>query len=159
MRSAICLILGIAIGSAMQPSSDQQREIISLNHVAIAVSDVDATARLYSESMGFPQAFAFKDPDGSPTLAYFQINRNTFIELLPVTSERPAGLVHFGLEVMQLDSLVRKLRTAGLQVRDPAVSPRTGSRIAVARTTQGTDIELLEFGPESLHRKVMDAWQ
>jgi hypothetical protein len=39
------------------------------------------------------------------------------------------------------------------------VSPRTKSRIAVARTPQGTGVELLEFGPESLHRRVMNAWK
>ena len=46
-----------------------------------------------------------------------------------------------------------------MQVRDPLVSPRTKSRIAVATTPQGTAVELLEFGQESLHRKVMNAWK
>jgi hypothetical protein len=62
---------------------------------------------------------------------------------MPVTAERPAGFVHFGLEVEQLDGVVRRLRAAGLQVGDPSVSPRTSSRIAVARTPDGTAIELL----------------
>jgi len=159
MRSAICLIVGIAIGVVVQTAVAQQREVISLNHVAIAVPDFDAASRFYSEGMGFPQAFAFREANGSPTLAYFQINRNTFIELMPVTPERPAGFVHFGLEVTQLDALVKRLRSAGMEVRDPVVSSRTGSRIAVARTPQGTGVELLEFGPDSLHRKVMEAWK
>lgn len=159
MRSAICLVLGIAIGSVMQAAGGQPREITSLNHVAIAVQDFDAAGRFYAESLGFPQAFSFKEASGSPTLSYFQINRNTFIELLPVTPDRPAGFVHFGLEVADLDGLVKKLRARGLQVGDPVVSPRTRSRLALARTGQGTDIELLEFGPDSLHRKVMDAWR
>jgi catechol 2,3-dioxygenase-like lactoylglutathione lyase family enzyme len=87
------------------------------------------------------------------------VNRNTFIELMPVTAERPAGFVHFGLEVTQLDGLVKRLRAAGMDVRDPAVSPRTKTRIAAARTPQGTSVELLEFGPDSLHRKAIAAWK
>jgi hypothetical protein len=69
--------------------------------------------------------FSSREPDGSPAPSYFQINRNTFIELMPVTKERAAGLVHFGLEVAQLDDVVKRLRAAGMDVRDPVVSPRT----------------------------------
>jgi len=62
------------------------------------------------------------------------------------------------VEVTQLDGLVKKLRTAGMDGREPVVSPRTRSRTAVARTPRGTGVELLEFGPDSLHRKVIGAW-
>ena len=159
MRSAIWLIVGITTGAGLQTALAQQGEVISLNHVAIAVADFDAASRFYSERMGFSQAFAFREANGSPSLSYFQINRNTFIELMPVTPERPAGFVHFGLEVTQLDGLVKRLRAAGMEVRDPIVSSRTKSRIAVGRTPQGTGVELLEFGPDSLHKKVMEAWK
>jgi len=159
MRSAICLVVGIVVGAAMQTALGQEREVMSLNHVAIAVPDFEAASRFYAEGMGFPQAFAFKEANGSPAFSYFQIDRNTFIELMPVTPERPAGVVHVGLAVTQLDGAVQRLRAAGMEVHDPVVSSRTKSRIAVARTPQGTSVELLEFGPDSLQRKVMDAWK
>jgi hypothetical protein len=92
-------------------------------------------------------------------LSYFQINQNTVIELMPVTPVRGAGFVHFGLEATNLDDVVNRLRTAGMEVRDPIVSSRTKSRIADARTPQGRGVELLEFGPDSLHRKAMQAWK
>ena len=159
MRSFLCLAVGIAIGAWTETAISQQREIISLNHVASAVPDFEAATRFYSDGMGFSKAFAFQDPSGAPSLSYFQINRNTFIELMPVTPERPAGFVHLGLEVTQLDDLVKRPRGAGMDVRDPVVSPRTKSRIAVAQTPQGTGVELLEFGPDSLHRRVIEAWK
>jgi hypothetical protein len=56
---------------------------------------------------------------------------------------------HFGLEVGQLDSAVEQLRGRGVQVRPPSVSPRTGSRIAIASGPGGINLELLEFGAES----------
>jgi catechol 2,3-dioxygenase-like lactoylglutathione lyase family enzyme len=159
MRSAFLLAVGVVIGAGIQTAVGQQRGIVGLNHVAIAVQDFEAASRFYSKGMGFPEAFAFREPDGTPTLSYFQINRNTFIELMPVTPQRPAGFVHFGLEVTDLDDVVRRLRAAGMEVRDPSVSPRTKSRIAVARTPEGTTVELLEFGPDSLHRKIIEAWK
>ena len=159
MRSALLLVLGVIIGASAQTAIGQQRDITSLNHVAIAVDTFDAAAKFYANSMGFPEAFAFREPDGRPTLSYFQVNRNTFIELMPATAQRPAGFIHFGVEVANLDATVARLRSAGMDVRDPVVSSRTRSRVAVATTPQGTGVELLEFGPDSLHRKVMDAWK
>jgi predicted enzyme related to lactoylglutathione lyase len=78
---------------------------------------------------------------------------------MPASAARPAGFVHIGLEVSDLDATVKRLRQGGMSVRDPNVSARTKSRIAVATTPQGTGVELLEYGPESLQRKVMDAWK
>lgn len=159
MRSALFLALGIVIGASAQTAVGQQRDITSLNHVAIAVENFGPAAKFYTEVMGFPEAFAFREPDGRPTLSYFQVNRNTFIELMPATAERPAGFVHFGLEVANLDATVTRLRAAGMDVKNPVVSSRTKSRVAVTNTPQGIGVELLEFGPDSLHRKVMDAWK
>ena len=159
MRALAFFVSGILVGVALQSGLAQERRIIGLNHVALSVDNFDDAARFYSKIMGFPEAFAFREPDGKPALSYFQINRDTFVELMPSTAVRPAGFVHFGLQVADLDSTVKRLRESGMQVHDPVVSPRTRSRIAVATTPQGTAVELLEFGPESLHRKVMNAWK
>ena len=159
MRNAFFLVVGLVLGAGLQGLRGQQRDIISLNHVAIAVEDFAGASRFYSQLMNFPEAFALREANGSPALSYFQINRNTFIELMPVTADRPAGFVHFGLEVTNVDDVVKRLRSTGMSVGDPGTSPRTKSRIAVARTPQGTSLELLEFRPDSLHRKVIDAWK
>jgi catechol 2,3-dioxygenase-like lactoylglutathione lyase family enzyme len=159
MRTAFLLLVGAALGAWVQDVVGQQRNIVSLNHVAIAVQNFDQTSEFYSQGLGFPVAFSFREPDGRPTLTYHQVSRNTFIELMPTAPDRPTGFVHFGLEVSNLDAVVKQLRGVGMDVRDPTVSPRTKSRIAVARTPEGSGVELLEFGPDSLHRKVMDSWK
>ncbi len=162
MRSALSLAIGILIGAGAATAAAQRppRDIVSLNHVAIAVpgADFDAMSAFYSDVMGFPRAFAFREADGSPYLSYFQINRSTFVEVMPVTAQRPVGFVHFGLEVENVDALVGRLRAKGVKVGDPSISARTKSKIAVAHTPDGTTIELMEFGPDSLHRKVMNDW-
>jgi len=159
MKNAVLLAIGILIGSVAAPQVSQPRDIVSLNHVAIATSEFDKASAFYSDVMGFPRAFAFREADGSPALSYFQINRNTFVELMPVTAQRPAGFVHFGLEVNNVDAVVTRLRAAGMKIGDASVSARTKTKIAVAHTPDGTSIELMEFGPESLHRKVINDWK
>lgn len=158
MRTAFVFITGILVGFAIQPGLAQQGRIAGLNHVAVSVSDYKGAVDFYSRQMGFREAFSFTEPDGSPYLTYLQINRNTFVEVMQATPERPVGCPHFGLEVEQLDSAVDELRQRGVQVRAPSLSPRTGTRIAVATAPGGVNIELLEFGPKSLHRKVIESW-
>jgi len=159
IRTVTFFVAGLLVGAALQSGLAQERPITGLNHVALSVENFDAASNFYAETMGLKEAFAFREADGTPYLTYFQINRDTFIELMPATASRPAGFVHVGLEVANLDAAVKRLRAGGMQVRDPAVSPRTKTRIAVATTPQGTAMELLEFGPESLHRKVINAWK
>jgi catechol 2,3-dioxygenase-like lactoylglutathione lyase family enzyme len=163
MRSALFLAAGMLIGAGAATATAERppRDIVSLNHVAIAVpaADFDATSAFYSDVMGFPRAFAFREADGSPYLSYLQINRNTFVEVMAVTPQRPAGFVHFGLEVDNVDAVVARLRARGVKVGDASVSARTKSKIAVAHTPDGTTIELMEFGPDSLHRKVITDWR
>jgi catechol 2,3-dioxygenase-like lactoylglutathione lyase family enzyme len=79
------LALGIVIGASAQNLVGQQGDITGLNHVAFAVENFGAATKFYTDVMGFPEAFAFREPDGRPTLSYFQVNRNTFIELMPAT--------------------------------------------------------------------------
>lgn len=158
MRTIIVFVTGILAGLAIQSGYAQEGRIAGLNHVAVSVADYKGAIEFYGRQMGFREAFSFREADGSPYLTYFQVNRETFVEVMQATPERPVGCPHFGLEVQNLDAAIAQLRQRGVEVRAPSVSPRTGSRIAVASAPGGVNIELLEFGPQSLHRKVIDAW-
>ena len=159
MRTALVFSTGLLLGLTIQTGLAQQGGIAGLNHVAVSVADFEAARDFYSKQMGFREAFSFREQNGAPYFAYLQINRNTFVEVMQATAERPAGCPHFGLEVGNLDAAVAQLRQRDVQVRDPSESPRTRSRIAVATGPGGINIELLEFGPESLHRKVIEGWK
>jgi glyoxylase I family protein len=130
-----------------------------LNHVAISVADYAAATRFYARQMGFREAFSFRETNGDPYFTYFQISRDTFLEVMQATPARPAGCPHFGLEVQDLDAAVDELKQRGVEVRPPSLSPRTGTRIAQAIGPGGINMELLEMGPGSLHRKAIDAWK
>ena len=159
MRTVSIFAAGVLVGLAIESGFAQQGRIVGLNHVAVSVADYAGATDFYGRQMGFRQAFSFREPDGSPYLTYFQVNRDTFVEVMQATPERPAGCPHFGLEVEHLDAAIEQLKGRGVQVRPPSLSPRTGSRIAVASGPGGINIELLEFGPQSLHRKVIDSWK
>ena len=159
MRTALVFLTGLIAGLSLATAAAQQGRIVGLNHAAVSVSDYAAATSFYGKQMGFREAFSFRDAAGQPYFTYFQINRDTFLEVMQATAERPAGCPHFGLEVENLDALAAPLRSRGVEVRAPALSPRTGTRIAVATGPGGVNIELLEMGPESLHRKAILGWR
>ena len=129
-----------------------------LNHVAISVPDLDEGIRYYTKALGLKEAFTFRDNRGSP-LSYLQISRDTFLELQGATADRPPGLIHIGLEVADLRASIPRLKAGGLIVRDPSTSARTGAVISQAEGQSGLRFELLEFGPDSLQRKVINDWK
>ncbi len=159
MRSTIVFVTGLIIGLAIESGVAQQGRIVGLNHVAISVADYAAATSFYAKQMGFREAFSFREADGTPYFTYFQISRDTFLEVMQATPARPAGCPHFGLEVENLDATIAQLKQRGVDVRAPSLSPRTRTRIALATGPGGIDMELLEMGPDSLHRKVINSWK
>lgn len=159
MRGMGLFLAGILVGSMVQAGAGQSsRGSLALNHVAISVPDLDAGISFYTKALGIKEAFTFRDNRGRP-LSYLQISRDTFLELQPTSPDRPAGLIHIGLEVEHLRSALAGFKEGGLIVQDPVASQRTGALISQATGQNGLAFELLEFGPDSLQRKVMNAWK
>lgn len=152
---------GILIGVfLMLPASAQQSQGpgLRLNHVGIYVRDFDESMRFYTQTMGLREAFTIRDKDGKPALAYLQIARDTFLELAPATAERPVGLSHIGIWPESLSATIATLRQRGVNVGDP----RTGStRTSITNVADpnGVRLELVDFLPDSLPRKAIDAWK
>ena len=159
LRSTVVFLTGLAAGMAIESVVAQQAGIAGLNHVAVSVADYAAATDFYARRMGFREAFSFREANGAPYFTYFQISRTTFLEVMQAAPERPAGCPHFGLEVTNLDAVIEQLRQRGVEVRAPSLSPRTGTRIALAVGPGGVNMELLEMGPGSLHRTAIDAWK
>ena len=59
MRGLSLFVGGIAVGLAVQMAIAQSRNqnVVGVNHVGIAVPDLDAALTYYTETLGFPEAF------------------------------------------------------------------------------------------------------
>jgi catechol 2,3-dioxygenase-like lactoylglutathione lyase family enzyme len=144
----------------MQPTAAQRNPApgLRLNHVGIYAKDFDESMRFYTQTIGLREAFTIRDKDGKPTLAYLQINRDTFLELAPATAERPVGLSHVGIWPENLNATVAAFRQRGVKVDDP----RTGStKTSITNVIDPNNVrlELLDFLPDSLPRKAIDSWK
>ena len=139
-------------------AQDDRLTGIRINHVGIFAKDWDETINFYTKTLGFKEAFTFKDKDGNVTTSYIQMNKENFLEIARATPERPAGLNHVGIWVDDIKETIAALRKRGVKVEDA----RTGnSKAPLTNITDpnGIRLELLEFAPDSLQKKAIDSWR
>ena len=160
MRSISLFLTGIVVGSLVQIAIAQNGSggILGLNHVGIAVPDLDAAIGYYTETMGFPEAFRVVNDAGETGLVYVQISRNTFIELQRANDNRPPGLTHLGIEVENMDAATQMYGERGASVSEPR-SGSTNAILANVTDLNGVRIELSEYPAGSLQREAIDNWQ
>jgi catechol 2,3-dioxygenase-like lactoylglutathione lyase family enzyme len=161
LRAVLFFAAGLGVGLAAQATLAQGRNDVVLNHVAIAVPNVEEAVAYYTQKMGFREAFRGQTnpTTGQPNLVYLQISRATFLEIQPVTPERPAGINHLGLEVPDIKQTVARLRQQGVMVTDPNVSANTKALLANVTDPMGNRVELGELTPDSLHRRAINSWK
>ena len=159
MRALTWFLGGLVVGAVLvQTSVAQDRARRGLNHVAIGTKNYDAALGFYRDTLGAKEAFTIRNDDGTVRLTYLQLSRDTFVELLPVAADQPAGLLHLGIETDDVAASVANLRERGMTVADPTAGV---SRARVGRITDpdGVPVEIIQIGPDSLQRQAIDAWR
>ncbi len=160
MRGAILFAAGLLAGLVLQVGVAQNTNpgVVMMNHVGISVPNIDEAVAYYTQKLGYKEAFRVNDEKGKPRLVYMQISKNTFLELNPVTPQRPAGFSHYGLVVDNAEQAVAQFRNRGLTVMGPNPSD-TKAVIANITDPYMGRIELTELPPESMHYKAIQSWK
>jgi catechol 2,3-dioxygenase-like lactoylglutathione lyase family enzyme len=160
MRGTALFLVGALVGlaaSAVAQNQSPNRGIVGINHVALAVPDLDKAVEYYTKTMGFPEAFRIKNTAGQVQLVYVQVSQNTFIELQTVNAQRPQGIYHFGLVVDNMPAAVAMFKERAAV--GETVNSATKSVLNNVTDPNGVRMELLELPPDSLHRQAMDRWR
>jgi catechol 2,3-dioxygenase-like lactoylglutathione lyase family enzyme len=160
MRAAMLFAAGLVAGLIIQVGTAQNSGpgVVMMNHVGISVPNIDEAVTYYTQKMGYREAFRVKDEKGQPRLVYMQISKNTFLELNPVTAQRPAGFSHYGLHVENAARAVAMFRKNGLTVSDTNTSDTKAILANITDPYMGR-IELTELPPESLHYQAIQNWK
>jgi hypothetical protein len=87
-----------------------------------------------------------------------QLSRDTFVELLPVSADQPAGVTHFGIETDDVETSVANLRTHGRSVADTTVGV-SKSRVGRVTDPDGVQVEIMQMGSDSMQRQAIEAWK
>ena len=137
--------------------------------VGIGVKDYPESQNFYGKLMAFPVAFKFSSPDGQRTTTYYQISRDTFLEMQPLAADGHT-ITHVHILTEDLNAMIARLREAGLaSVARNATTPNTVTEAGVTQPSNvksanvfdpnGVRLELNELLPESLTKKAMESWK
>ena len=161
MRGFMLFVAGLTIGLTVQAVAAQNmtpnRGLIGLNHVGIAVPNLNEAITYYTKTLGFPEAFRSLDEKGQPRLVYVHISRNTFIELQPGDPKGQAVINHLGIQVEKMQPVIDMFKQRGVNVSDSRVSP-TKAVLSNITAPNMLRIELAELVPESQHYQAIQKW-
>jgi catechol 2,3-dioxygenase-like lactoylglutathione lyase family enzyme len=155
IRNISIFVAGCVLGMLMMQASAAQKEKgtgLRLNHFGINVKNVDESMNFYTKTMGFREAFSTHDKQGK--LAFV----DTFLEIAPADADHPVGFTHVGLWADDVKATVAALKQKGVKVDEPVVG-MTKAAITNVIDPNGVRMELLEYPPDSLQSKAMQAWK
>jgi catechol 2,3-dioxygenase-like lactoylglutathione lyase family enzyme len=160
--------LGVQLCSA-QGNKNSKNSGYRLSVIGIAVSDYAKSQDFYGKKMGLREAFKFTSPDGQRTTTYYQLSRDTFLEMQPATADVRPSFTHVHLVVDDLRGTLARLQQAGIAgAARNTTTPGTVTESGVAQATNvknanvydpaGLRLELNELNPESLTTKATESW-
>ena len=130
--------------------------IKNLHHVAVAVRDVDASAKIFERLLGIKPYLREQSPSGKIKIAAFMVG-TTQIELLQYNDsesenarfieKRGEGLLHFGLETDNIDGELKSIEKKGFKLIDEAGRKGPdGQRVGFldASSVGGISVELVQ---------------
>jgi catechol 2,3-dioxygenase-like lactoylglutathione lyase family enzyme len=161
MRGIALFVAGTLVGLAATSAAQNQgpnHGVVGINHVALAVPDLDKAVEYYTKVMGFPEAFRVRNPQGEVQLLYVQVSKDTFIELQTIGPQRPAGIYHFGVVVDDMAQATAAWKSRGADVRE--ITP-SSTRAILSNTydPNGVRMEILQLPPDSLHAQAVSRWK
>lgn len=156
MRGIFLFVCGTLVGLLLNTALAQRENpgVVQLNHVGVAVNDIEESLAFYTETLGFKEAFRVTNNEGRVGLAYLRVSDNTFVEVAPANENRPAGLTHFGIQVDDIEAVKAMYEARGASPTET----RSGSTKAILSDIfdpQGIRIELSEYPPESLQGQAL----
>lgn len=129
--------------------------IQSLDHIGIAVADLDAAVARYTQLMGFSPLSIEDVPTENVKVAFFKIGE-TQVELLAATrpessiaqfiTKRGEGVHHLAFRVDDIDAAVKKYQNDGFTIIGGVRPGAHNTKVAFLhpKSTHGTLVELVE---------------
>jgi len=131
-------------------------EIIKINHVAVAVEDIEAALPFWRDALGFKLDHVEEVPSQKAKVAFLPVGESE-IELVQPTSpdsgtakflaERGPGIHHLCFEVRNIESVLSNLKAAGVRLINETPLELEGRRMAFVhpKSTGGVLIEFYEI--------------
>lgn len=131
-------------------------KVIKINHVAIAVKDLDSSLFFWKDVMGLPLDHVENVPSQKATVAFFPVGDSEIELVQPTDSEsgvgkflesRGPGIHHLCFEVEDIDASLANMQEKGVQLinKEPLELPGRKLAFVHPKSTGGVLIELYQL--------------
>ena len=126
--------------------------VIRLAHVCIESADLLASEAFYA-LLGARRQFEFRNFQDELIGMYLYFGEDSFIEIVKISESRPAvgAIVHFALEVENVDATSRTLVAGGVKVSDRELGV-DHTWMVTCHDPNGVFIELHQYTERSLQK-------
>ena len=131
-----------------------------ITHVAIKVTDIEATLDFYVNKLGFDEMFRL-ERDGRLWIIYLRVTDTQYLEIFPegegdqAPGAERTGYNHMCLEVPDIRQTARELDATGVERIRPVVQGADGNWQTWIQDPDGHRIELMEMSRTGMQAEVI----
>lgn len=145
----------LAAAAAVVPSlrAEDNARIIGMAHMGYYISNVKQARDYYEGFLGFQEAFALKNPDGTDRVIFEKINDHQFI-VLYAEPVKNYGFIHdAGFETNNAEGMREHLASIGVKVPDHVTKDDEGNLSFDILDPSGFTINIVQYLPKSMTGK------
>lgn len=122
--------------------------ITQLAHICIHSTDIDATARFYTEGLGLEMGLEFIK-DGELFGYYLNLGNDTFIEVFKGESREVGNIDHIAIQTDDIDGIIQRVKDHGYEIGKKSLGCDHSWQVWTA-DPNGVRIEFHEYTEKSL---------
>jgi len=140
-------------GAAQRPPSLEELPVIGIANTTFKVTDLDKARDYYQRILGFAEAFDLKDHSGEVVSAYFKVNDDQYIEIIPTLKpgelNREERIVFQSADIEKLHALYesRALNPSKIQMGPD------GNLVFRVVSPEGNNLDFLQYAEGSEQAK------
>lgn len=145
MKISLLVLVTAALLFSQEPQGEDL-PLLGLAHVGVRVTSLEAARPFYEKVLGLEEAFRINGPDGAVTAAYFKVNDDEFLKLIPgLQGSDLVPMTHIAFRTSDAEKARRILLARGLSPSPVEVLPQGQGRSFRLGSLPGQKLEYLEF--------------
>lgn len=150
LAAALLVLICALWPSALSHAQSAPARITGIAHMAYYAGDLKKARDYYEGFLGFQEAFALHNPDGSEHVVFIKINDHQFIELYAEAAKNHGFMHDAGFETNDAKGMRDHLAAIGLKVPDTVTKDETGNLSFDITDPSGFTIQIVQYLPGSM---------
>jgi lactoylglutathione lyase len=148
MRLSRVLLAAAALCFPLTAQQVPRPKILGVAHIALHVSDIEASRAFYKDFLGYGEPFLLNKDDGSLDLIFIKVNDHQYVELFPDLDPSEDRLHHISFYTDDAEGMRKYLASRGVAVPDHTPKGRSGNSNFNVKDPDGHTVEIVEYEPD-----------